>query len=184
MNKTLKDLVEENLKDIYSAEKQFLKAMPKLQKTAQSQRLKDAIGEHIKQTEGHVQRLEEVAKIMGIKPTGMVCQAAKGLVEEVNEHLKEAKPSPVTDALIIECAQKNEHYEIASYGTLCEWGKALGEQQWVNILKQTMGEEEQTDKMLSQIAESEVNPAAAKVEKQTIGKATADKSPRAKVSMR
>ncbi len=158
---TMKELIEECLKDILSAEKQFVKAMPKLAKAAQSPQLKQALETHLAETQEQVKRLEACLKEMGIKPSGVFCHGAAGIVEEMNEHLKGAKPSPVTDAMVIGLAQKGEHYEICAYGTVFEYMKACGMNDAVERLKQNMAEEEKTDKLLSGLAESEINPAAA-----------------------
>ena len=148
----LQELFEDTIKDLYNAEKQFLKAMPKLMNAAQSPELKKAIESHITQSEGQVQRLEKVAALGGFTPTGKVCKAAQGLVEEANEHLEEGKPGPTLDAAIICCAQKNEHYEICSYGTVLAWAKLLGNNEISALLEETLKEEEQTDEALSGVA--------------------------------
>ena len=161
---TLNELFEDSIKDLYNAEKQFLKAMPKLAKAATSPNLKAAIQKHIVETEEHVRRLEQVGQACGFKTTGKMCKAAQGLVEEATEHLEEYKGAgAVLDAAIVECAQKNEHYEICSYGTVLEWAKLLGYTEAVQIMKMTIAEEEMTDQSLSQLAESEVNQAAAQM---------------------
>lgn len=154
---TLHEMFEDGIKDVYNAEKQLLKALPKFGKLAKSQQLKQAFETHLQQTEEQCRRLEQAAQLLGFKPTGMVCAAMKGLVEEGNEHTKGLKPSAVTDAELIALAQKNEHYEIATYGTLCTWAKEMGHNEVHTLLKQNMGEEEETDKLLTQIAEGEVN---------------------------
>ena len=155
----LQELFEDTIKDLYNAEKQFLKAMPKLLKAAQSPELKRSIENHIAQSEVQVQRLEKVAEIGGFKPTGKVCKAAQGLVEEADEHVEEGKPGPTLDAAIICCAQKNEHYEICSYGTVLAWAKLLGNSEISSLLEETLKEEEQTDEALSGVATA-VNQAA------------------------
>ncbi|RYG27023.1 ferritin-like domain-containing protein [bacterium] len=160
---TLQELYEDSIKDIYNAEKQFLKAMPKLLKAARNESLKKAIESHIEQTKGQVARLEEAAKLGGFKPTGKVCLAAKGLVEETEEHLKEGKPGPVMDAAIVACAQKNEHYEIGTYGTIITWAEELGLKDAAKLLKDSLAEEESTDKQLSAVAKAEVNKQALSV---------------------
>jgi ferritin-like metal-binding protein YciE len=171
---TLQKLLEDSIKDLYSAEKQFLKAMPKLAEASQDVKLKAGIEAHIKETEGHVSRLEEVAKLLEIKPTGIVCKAAKGLVEEAEEHLEEYKPGPVLDAAIVECAQKNEHYEICAYGAVMAWAKELGMTDAQALLEETLAEEKATDAKLTKVAQTSVNAAAA-------GSAAAGKGPRAKL---
>lgn len=200
---SMPELIEECLKDIYSAEKQLSKALPKLAKAAQNPRLKEAITNHLAETNEQIKRLEQVCKQMGIKPSGMLCKGMQGIVEECNEHLKEAKPSPIADAMIIGLAQKNEHYEICGYGTVIEYMKAAGQTEGIELLQQNMAEEEKTDKLLSELAESEINrlavespmPAPAKKASSSSGKAksasgaskskaSSDKSPRGKVSVR
>ncbi|RYG29253.1 ferritin-like domain-containing protein [bacterium] len=160
---TLQELFEDSVKDVYSAEKQFLKAMPKLAKAAQSESLKEAINTHIEQTKVQIERLEKVGEVGGFKLSGKVCKAAQGLVEEADEHLEEGKPGPVLDAAIVACAQKNEHYEIGTYGTIITWAQELGMKDAVAILKETLAEEEATDKLLSGVAKKEVNKSAAAV---------------------
>jgi len=199
---SMQELIEECVKDIYSAEKQLSKALPKLAKAAQHPRLKEALTTHIEETNEQIRRLEAVCKQMGIKPAGMVCKGMQGIVEECNEHLKGAKPSPVTDAMIIGLAQKNEHYEICGYGTVLEYMKAAGMTEAIEPLKANMAEEEKTDKLLSELAESEINRLAAEMPapapkkttarassasngKASDGKtATKSSSPRGKVSVR
>lgn len=185
---TLQELFEDTIKDLCNAEKQFLKAMPKLAKAAQNESLKSAIEAHQKQSEGHVDRLEQVAKMCGFKTSGKVCKAAQGLVEEAEEHLEEGKPGPVLDAAIVACAQKNEHYEICSYGTVITWAQQLGLKDAAELLKQNLAEEEQTDKLLTQVAKKGVNKEAAKATdgKMEGGAKTASKksSPAGKASMR
>jgi len=160
MTDTLQKLFDDTVKDLYNAEKQFLKAMPKMAKAATNPQLKTAIADHIKQTEGHVTRLEEVSKFLEIKPTGKVCKAAQGLVEEAQEHLEEVAPGPVLDAAIIVCAQKNEHYEICSYGTLIAWATQLGLNSIVPLLQQTLDEETAANDGLSKVATGAVNEEA------------------------
>ena len=154
---TFNEAFEDLIKDMYSAEKQVLKALPKVAKAVVNPQLKQGVELHIKQTERHVTRLEEVAKNCGFKPTGKLCVAAKGLIEEVDEHIKEGEPGAVLDATIIAGAQKFEHYEISGYGTAKEWAKLMGEPECVRLLEETLREEEETDKLMTQIAESRVN---------------------------
>lgn len=160
MTNSLRNLFEDTLKDLYNAEKQFLKAMPKLAKAATEPTLKSAIEEHITQSENHLKRLEQIADQLEIKPTGKVCKAAQGLVEEAMEHLEEVESGPVLDAAIILCAQKNEHYEICSYGTLISWANQLGLSEVTTLLADTLDEEEDTNDELTDVAESSVNGSA------------------------
>jgi ferritin-like metal-binding protein YciE len=171
----MQELFEDCVKDIYSAEKQLAKALPKLAKTAKNPRLKEAFTTHLEETNIQIKRIEECAKALGIKPTGMVCKGMQGLIEEANEHIGEEKPGPVTDAMLIGLAQKNEHYEIASYGTMLEYAKCLGIYDQVQPLKENMSEEEKTDKLLTELAETEINPAAAQAPAEEPKKAPAKK---------
>jgi ferritin-like metal-binding protein YciE len=157
---TLIEVFEDNIKDLYNAEKQLTKALPKLVKKATNPELRTALENHLGETEEHVRRLEQCAEMLGIKPTGKVCHGMMGVIDEANEHVGELEKGAVMDAVIIECGQKAEHYEIAGYGTICEWGKILGKNDVVKILKQTIAEEEKADAKLSQIAESKVNQMA------------------------
>src|SRR4051794_14661074 len=126
---SLKELFEEEIKDLHNAERQITKALPKMIKATTNQQLKEGMQRHLQQTEEHVRRLEEVAKMCGFKPTGKVCKAMQGLVEEASEVLKEGKPSPVLDAALIASAQRVEHYEIAAYGCAIQFAKQLGHQE-------------------------------------------------------
>ncbi len=160
-DKTLNDVFQDTIKDIYNSEQQLLKAMPKLQDAAQNPRLKEAIGKHITQTEEHVRRVEQVCQKLGFDPGGVVCQATVGLVKEAQEHIEEFAGNAAGDAAIIACAQKNEHYEIANYGTVITWAEELGvDDDVIELLEQTLEEEEETDDLLTEIAEEEINPAA------------------------
>lgn len=160
---TLEELYQDAIKDVYSAEKQFLRAMPRLAKAARNESLKAAIEAHIGQTESQIERLEKIGELGKFKLSGKVCKAAQGLVEECKEHLEEGDPGPVLDAAIVACAQKNEHYEIATYGTIIAWAQELGEAEHVNLLKEILAEEEATDKQLTTVAKKEVNKAAKSV---------------------
>ncbi|HLO99449.1 MAG TPA: ferritin-like domain-containing protein [Fimbriimonas sp.] len=157
----LQELFEDTIKDLYNAEKQLLKAMPKLMEAAQNEELKAAIKTHMGQTEVQIQRLEKVAELGDFKPSGKVCKAAQGLVDEATEHLEEGKPGATLDAAIISCAQKNEHYEICSYGTVIAWAEVLGLDEEATLLKESIEEEGETDELLGTISEA-VNALAAK----------------------
>lgn len=196
---TMQELIEESLKDILSAEKQLVKALPKMAKAAQNPQLKESFKVHLEETKEQVKRLEACMKELGIKPGGVFCKGMEGLITEASEHLEELTPGPVGDSMIIGLAQKTEHYEICGYGTLFEQMKAAGMADVVEKLKPNMAEEEKTDKLLSQLAESEINAAAAAFNPETKkapakaktaasnGKAktaTATKTPKGKVSVR
>jgi ferritin-like metal-binding protein YciE len=157
---TLRKLYIEELRDVYNAENQLLKALPKMAKGASSDELKQAFEDHLEQTQGHVERLEEIFEALDEKATGKTCKAMKGLVEEGSEILKEDGEESVLDAGIIAAAQKVEHYEIATYGTLRTWANLLGETEAAELLQETLDEEGATDKQLNELAEEIVNPEA------------------------
>ena len=153
-------LLEEELKDIYSAEKQLLKALPKMAKKASSDELRAAFEEHLTVTEGQVTRLEEVFKTLGKTAKAKTCKAMQGLIEEATELMEEDADDAVLDAGLIAAAQKVEHYEIASYGTVRTWAKLCGEEDVAELLQETLDEETEADQKLTELAESFVNPAA------------------------
>lgn len=157
---TFEDAFEDLIKDLSNAEKQLTKALPKMAKAASNDDLRAGFEDHLKQTEEHVQRLEQVAEKCGFKTSGKVCHAMQGLVEEGSEAIKEFDKGPVLDAMLIAAAQKVEHYEIASYGTACAWAKMLGEDDAAELLTQTLEEESQTDEKLNQLAEGGINQEA------------------------
>ncbi len=157
---SLNKLLEEELKDIYSAEKQLLKALPKMARKANSVELRNALEEHLEITEGQVNRLEQVFEALGKPAKAKTCKAMQGLVEEAKEIMEEDATPSVLDAGIIAAAQKVEHYEIASYGTVRTWARLCGEEEAAGLLQQTLDEEGEADKRLSQLAESFVNAQA------------------------
>jgi len=167
---SLKDLYVEELKDLYNAENQLLKALPRLARKASSPDLKAAFEEHLGQTEGQVNRLEKIFKGLGEKPTGKTCKAMKGLVEEGKEIIEEDGDGSVLDAALIGAAQKVEHYEIASYGTARTFASMLGEDDAMELLQETLDEEAATDKKLTALAESLVNPEASQAEEKSSSK--------------
>ncbi|HEX3356188.1 MAG TPA: ferritin-like domain-containing protein [Tepidisphaeraceae bacterium] len=153
---TLSDLMEDELKDLFSAENQLLKALPKMAKKASSKDLKEAFTSHLKETHGHVQRLEQIGKALDIKLTGKKCHAMEGLVEEGKEILeKDGNPS-VIDTALIGAAQRVEHYEIAAYGSTRAMAEQLGHTEVVALLQETLDEEGAADKKLTEIAEQDV----------------------------
>lgn len=152
--KNLRELLVHELKDLHSAETQLLKALPKMSKAASDQDLTDAFDEHLEQTNVQVERLERVFEILGEKPKGKTCEAMKGLIAEGNEVLSEDATSDVRDAALIAVAQKIEHYEIAGYGTVRTFANLIGEKEAANLLQETLDEEGDTDKKLTEIAES------------------------------
>lgn len=154
--KTLNDFFIEELKDLYSAEKQILKALPKMIKGATSQELKDALQNHLEETENQVKRLTEISQNLGKGLTGKKCKAMEGLLEEGAELLKEDAEPAVMDAAIIAACQKVEHYEIASYGCARTYAKLLGDTDSEALLQETLDEEGNADQTLTTIAE-EIN---------------------------
>jgi ferritin-like metal-binding protein YciE len=153
-------LMVEQLRDAYSAEKQGLRAMPRMMKKASMQSVKDALQMHVEQTEGQVERLEKALEMVGGRPGRKVCEGMRGIIEEAQGELEDHEKGPLMDALIIAGQQRMEHYEIAAYGTIVAMAKACGEQELADLLAETLAEEKQTDEKLSKLAESEVNPAA------------------------
>lgn len=159
--KKLDDLFHETLKDIYYAERRILKALPKMAKGAQSAELKAAFEKHRNETEGHVERLQQVFDILGKRAQGKTCQAIEGILEEGEEVLDEFKGSPALDAGLVSSAQAVEHYEITRYGTLKRWAEELGMKDAAKLLDATLREEAKTDEALTGIADSVVNQKAA-----------------------
>jgi ferritin-like metal-binding protein YciE len=157
---TLKELYVNELRDLYNAEGQLIKALPKMAKAAASDELKEAFEKHLEQTKGHVQRLEEVFAEIDEKPKGKTCQAMKGLIEEGSEVLKADGEDSVIDAGIIVAAQKVEHYEIVGYGSVRSFAQLLGKDRSAELLQQTLDEESQANELLNQLAEGIVNPEA------------------------
>lgn len=154
---TLRDLYVEELKDLYSAENQILKALPRMIKAATHPKLKKAFAKHEKQTRQHAKRLERICRELDEKPTGKKCVGMEGLIQEGKDLIKE-KPEPdVLDAGLISAAQHVEHYEMAGYGTCRTWAQLLGYQNQAEILQTTLDEEKQTDLDLTILAESTVN---------------------------
>jgi ferritin-like metal-binding protein YciE len=157
----LQDLLVENLKDLYSAETQLLKALPKVARKVENGQLRQALEMHVRETEGQVKRLEQVLGKMGEKTSGKVCHGMKGLLEEAKEMMGEDADADVIDAgLIVDC-QKVEHYEIAGYGSAITFAKLLGDEEAARLLAQTLEEEKAADQKLTQIAESTINLEAA-----------------------
>jgi ferritin-like metal-binding protein YciE len=158
---SLEGLFQEELKDIYDAEKQLTKALPKLAKKASSPELKEAFEEHLRQTEQHVERLEQVFEQMEMPARGKKCEGMKHLIAEGEDMMRDVEDDATRDALMIAAAQKVEHYEIASYGTIRTWATLLGHNEIAGIFEETLDEEKVTDDKLTQIAESFVNQQAA-----------------------
>lgn len=158
---SLRDVVTDGLKDLYNAENQLIKALPKMAKGAGSEELRNALTEHLEQTKNHVTRLEEACRIMNITPKGKTCHAMKGLIEEGSEILEEDGSPAAKDAAMIAAAQKVEHYEISAYGSMRTFADVLGETRLAELLNETLQEESQADKLLTQIAETGLNEDAA-----------------------
>ncbi|RNA60446.1 ferritin-like domain-containing protein [Chryseobacterium nematophagum] len=158
--KELKDLFEDSLKDIYWAEKALVKALPNMQKNATDEKLKTSIGKHITETEMQVERLEECFKALGKKAQAKKCDAMQGLLEEGKSIMEETEAGPLRDVGIIAAAQKVEHYEIATYGTLAAYAKVLKEEECLKNLLATLEEEKKCDELLTNLADTKLNTKA------------------------
>lgn len=158
---SLDALMLDELRDLLDAEKQVSKALPKMMKAASSEELKAAFETHLDQTSTQIERLNQVFEQIGERARGKRCEAMQSIIEEGQQMMKEAEPGPTLDALLIAAAQKVEHYEIASYGTVRTFANQLGQTRAANLLEQTLREERATDEKLTGIAESSSNPQAA-----------------------
>ncbi len=158
--KTFDDLFLNELRDIYSAEKQLIKALPKMAKAANSDKLRAGFEEHLAQTQIHAERLESILNELGKTTRGEKCAAMEGLIEEGKKAIEEIEDPMVLDAALIGAAQRVEHYEMAAYGTAATFAKLLGNKSAEKLLRQTLSEEKATDEKLTKLAESEINPAA------------------------
>ena len=154
---SVQDLFLEELRDLYDAENQLLKALPKMAEAASTPALKMAFDQHLEETKGHVSRLDRAFRELGAEPSGETCEAMKGLVKERKEFIKAKGEPMVRDAGLIGAAQRVEHYEMAGYGTTRTLAKRLGYQEIATLLQETLKEEAEADKKLTSIAESEVN---------------------------
>jgi ferritin-like metal-binding protein YciE len=159
--KTLEDLFLHTLKDIFYAEKQILKALPKMAKNAESEELRQAFETHRLETEGQIERLEKVFELLGKPARGVACEAINGIIEEGKEVMEDFADSEALDAGILAAAQAVEHYEITRYGSLKTWAAELGMSDAAKLLDQNLQEEKKTDKLLTQLAEARVNTKAA-----------------------
>ncbi|HEY1498882.1 MAG TPA: ferritin-like domain-containing protein [Acidobacteriaceae bacterium] len=153
-NENLRELLVEELKDLYSAETQLTKALPKVAKNASDPKLKQAIESHLKETEGHVERLKQIFEQLDESPKGKTCEGMKGLITEADERIKEGGEPAVLDAGLIADAQRVEHYEISAYGSARTFANLLGENEIVQLLEATLKEEKAADQKLTSIAES------------------------------
>jgi ferritin-like metal-binding protein YciE len=160
-NANLEDLFTETLKDIYYAEKQILRALPKMAKEASTPELKQAFETHRDETEGHVERLNQIFDTMGRPARGKTCEAILGIIDEAKEIMEDFKGAEVLDAGLTASAQAVEHYEIARYGTLKTWARELGMDDAAKLLDETLQEEIKTDKLLTKLATSSINKKAA-----------------------
>jgi ferritin-like metal-binding protein YciE len=158
---TLRDLFEDELRDVYDAEKQIVKALPKIIKAVSNDDLSQALSAHLEETHGHVARLEDAFKSLNLKPKGKHCAGMAGLLEEGGDLLDEDGEDAVFDAALIAGCQRVEHYEITAYGSLMAWAKLLGYQDALKLLKANEQEEKAADAKLSKLAESTVNQQAA-----------------------
>jgi len=157
---SLRQLYIDELKDLYNAETQLVKALPKMAKASSNAQLRQAFEEHLRQTSEHVSRLEQIFEMLDEKPTGKKCLGMEGLVKEGAETIQEDYSDEVKDAAIIGAAQRVEHYEIAAYGTVKAMAELLGEDAHISLLDQTLGEEKKTDETLTELS-AEINPQAA-----------------------
>jgi ferritin-like metal-binding protein YciE len=160
MNNDLHELFLDELADVYSAEQQLTKALPKLAKTAKNDELREAFEQHLEETENHVARLDQVFESLGESMKRKKCKGMEGLIEEGEEVISEQKNSNALDAGLIISAQKVEHYEIAAYGSLCSWAEQMGHNDALELLRQTLEEEKAADEKLTGIAESVANTQA------------------------
>lgn len=158
-NKTLQTLYVNELRDLYDAENRLLKAIPKMAKAANSEKLRKGFEEHLEQTKGHVDRLEQVLSSIGEKVSAKKCPGMAGIVQEGEEMMKEGFEGAVADAALISAAQRVEHYEIAAYGCVHAWAVLLEEDNAAELLEQTLDEEKETDEKLTELAE-EINSQA------------------------
>lgn len=179
---SLRELYVNELKDLYNAETQLVKALPKMAKGSSNAELRHGFEEHLRQTSEHVSRLEQIFEMLGEKPTGKKCVGMEGIVKEGAETLSEDYEGAVMDAAIIGAAQRVEHYEIAGYGTVIAFAELLGEDEHVSLLEQTLEEEKATDEKLTQLA-GQINPQAgqgdSEVEEEDSRQASKTKSKRA-----
>lgn len=160
---TLEDLLVHEMTDLYSAETQLVAALPKVAKAANSDMLKKAIENHLRQTEKQVERLEKCCEILGVKTNSKKCAAMEGLIEECNDLLKQKADPSVLDAAIIAGSQRIEHYDIAGYGAARTFAEQLGQQEIAELLQETLNEESATNEKLNRLALKQINPAAAQV---------------------
>ena len=160
--KTMNDLLLMTMQDVYYAERQILKALPKLAKASESEELKNALMHHREETQGQVERLQKAFDALGKRARGQTCEAINGLIEEGDEIVEEVQEGAVRDAGILACAQAVEHYEMARYGTIIAWAKAVGANDVVKLMQETLEEEKKADSTLNQLATRTLNQEAVK----------------------
>src|SRR6195952_4895282 len=168
---SLADLYVEELKDLYSAENQILKALPKMIKAASHPELKSAFADHLEQTKGHVERLVQICDDIGASPKGKKCSGMEGIIEEGADLIAEDPEPGVLDAGLAAAAQHVEHYEMAGYGSVRTWAEQLGHEEHVRLLQQTLDEEKEADELLTAIAETALNPEAESGDEESEGPA-------------
>jgi ferritin-like metal-binding protein YciE len=152
MTETMQELLVQEMQDLYDAEKQLVKALPKMAKAASSEELSQAFTNHLEQTKGHVERMERAFEMLKHKPKAKACAAMKGLISEAQERMEASEDSALADSAMIGAAQKVEHYEIAGYGTLKAWAEELGLDDVASLLQETLDEEKEADEKLTEIA--------------------------------
>lgn len=175
---TLHEMMLDEIRDLYHAEKQLTKALPKMAKAATNEDLREAFEMHLEETQEQITRLEEVFEALGEKVKAKPCPGMAGIIQEGSETMQEDADGAVMDAALIAAAQRAEHYEIGAYGTCIEWARLMGHNEVVSLLEQTLEEEKATDKKLTMLAESEINPAAL-AEGQEEGDEEEEEQPRA-----
>jgi ferritin-like metal-binding protein YciE len=159
---SINDMLLTFMQDVYYAERQILKALPKLAKASESEELKNALTHHRDETQGQVERLQKAFDALGKRARGQTCEAINGLIEEGEEIVEQFEQGPVRDAGILACAQAVEHYEMARYGTMVAWAKAIGTEDVARLMHETLEEEKQADAKLNQLAQRGLNQQAAK----------------------
>ena len=160
--KTMNDMLMTFMQDVYYAERQILKALPKLAKASQNEELKNALMHHREETQGQVERLQKAFEALGKRARGQTCEAINGLIEEGDEIVEEFEQGPVRDSGILACAQAVEHYEMARYGTMVAWAKAVGADDVARLMQETLEEEKKADTTLNQLAQRSLNQQAVK----------------------
>jgi ferritin-like metal-binding protein YciE len=160
--KNVNDLLLTFMQDVYYAERQIAKALPKMAKAAESQHLKEAFTTHREETQVQIERLQKAFEAIGKRARGQTCEAVNGLIEETEEVIEEFPQGSVRDAGLAACAQAVEHYEMARYGALIAWAKAMGQNDIVSLMEETLAEEKKTDALLNDLANKEINQQAVK----------------------